>query len=92
MTFNKVKMLNNKMNIQKNCYERCTFVGRVLKNMNIHRYTDVNITNSDSETWFIAMVHSIQMEKEFNLVNQILQMLSLIKVNIKKKLKLCTRA
>ena len=49
------------------------------------------VTNSDSETRFIAMVHSIQAEKEFDLVNQILRMLSLIVVNTKKKLKLCTR-
>ena len=49
------------------------------------------VTNSDSETRLIAMVHSTQTEKEFNLVNKILQMLWLIEVNPKKKLKLCTR-
>ena len=39
---------------------------------------------SDSETRFVAMVHSLQTEKWLNLVNQILQMLSLIEVNTKK--------
>ena len=33
---------------------------------------DVMVTNSDSDTRFITMVHSIQTEKELNLVNQIL--------------------
>ena len=50
------------------------------------------VINSDSETRVVAMVYSMQTEKEFNLVNQILSMLSLIEVNAKKKLKLCTRA
>ena len=31
------------------------------------------VTNSDLETRFITMVHSIQTEKEVNLVNQILR-------------------
>ena len=30
------------------------------------------VTNSDSEIRFITMVHSIQTEEEFNLMNQIL--------------------
>ena len=30
------------------------------------------VTGSDSETTFIAMVHSIQTEQEFDLENQIL--------------------
>ena len=42
--------------------------------------TDVIVTNSDSETRLITMVHSIQTEKEFNLVNQILQTESLTEV------------
>ena len=50
------------------------------------------VTNSDSETRFIAMVHSIQTEKELNLVNQILGMLSLIDFDTTVRLKLCTRA
>ena len=50
------------------------------------------VTNSDSENRFIKMVHSIQTEKEFNLVNQILRKcLSLIEVNRNKRLKLSTR-
>ena len=42
--------------------------------------TDVIVTNSDSETRLITMVHSIQTEKEFNLVNQILLIESLTEV------------
>ena len=30
------------------------------------------VTNSDSETRFITMVHLIQTEKEFNFVNEML--------------------
>ena len=48
----------------------------------------VIVTNSDSETRLITMVHSIQTEKEFNLMNQILQIESLTEVNTEKKLKI----
>ena len=66
-------MQNNKINI-KNSYKGCTYIDRVLKSTNMHTKwcPDVMVTNSDSETRFITMVLSIQTEKEFNLVNQIL--------------------
>ena len=48
----------------------------------------VIVTNLDSETRLITMVHSIQTEKEFNLMNQILQIESLTEVNTEKKLKI----
>ena len=93
MTSNKVKNAEQQ-NKHKNSYERCTYVERVLKSTNMYTKwcTDGMVINSDSETRFVAMVYSMQTEKEFNLVNQILSMLSLIEVNAKKKLKLCTRA
>ena len=47
------------------------------------------VTNSDSETRFITMVHSTQRGKEFNLVNQFLQKtLSVIEIYTKKETKI----
>ena len=62
----------------------------MLKSTNMHTKscTNVMVTNSDSDTRFITMVHSIQTEKEFNLVNQFLQKTSVIEIYTKKETKI----
>ena len=74
MTSNKVKNAEQQ-NKHKNTFRGCTYIDRVLKITNMYTKwcTDVMVTNSDLETRFITMVHSIQTEKEVNLVNQILR-------------------
>ena len=76
MTFNKVKNAEQQNKHKKSSYWRYKYVDRVLKSTNMHTNwcTDVMVTNSESESRFIALVLSKQTEKEFNLENQILQM------------------
>ena len=65
MTSNKVKNAEQQNKHIKNSFRGCTYIDSVLQSANMHIKwcTDVMITNSDSETRFITMVHSIQTEK-----------------------------
>ena len=64
MTSNKVKNAEQQNKHKKNSFRGCTYIDSVLKSTNMHIKwcTDVMITNSDSETRFITMVHSLQTE------------------------------
>ena len=64
MTSNKVKNAEQQNKHIKNSFRGCTYIDSVLQSTNMHIKwcTDVMITNSDSETRFITMVHSLQTE------------------------------